>query len=247
MDAWILGSGGWMPSAERETTCVLVRDGARALVLDAGSGVRRLVSEPALLDGVERLDVVLTHFHLDHVCGLGYTPALPLRPTLWAPGRWLYHTPSPEILAPLRRAPISPFAEEELGAVRELGPGAQDIAGFTVTARAQPRHWAPTAGLRVGDALALITDTAYDPASAPFARGVTHLLHEAWSTSSRPIAAEGDATAAQAGRVARDARARHLTLVHLRPPTVDEAALLSDARTEHPGAAIGRDDMAVAL
>jgi glyoxylase-like metal-dependent hydrolase (beta-lactamase superfamily II) len=82
-----------MPSEQRETTCVLVRDGARALVLDAGSGLRRLVDEPTLLDGVARLDVVLTHFHLDHVCGLAYTPALPLRPTLWAPGRWLYDTP----------------------------------------------------------------------------------------------------------------------------------------------------------
>jgi ribonuclease BN (tRNA processing enzyme) len=33
--------------------------------------------------------------------------------------------------------------------------------------------------LRIGDALALITDTAFDPGSIEFARGVDHLLHEA--------------------------------------------------------------------
>jgi ribonuclease BN (tRNA processing enzyme) len=247
MDAWILGSGGWMPSERRETACALVRDGADALVLDAGSGLRRLVGEPALLDGARRLDIVLTHFHLDHVCGLGYVPALPLRPTIWAPGRWLYDRPSAEILGPLRRAPISPFAEERLGAIRELAPGEQEIGAFAVAARRQPRHWDPTAGLRVGDALALVTDTAYDPDSAPFAHGVAHLLHEAWSTTANPAAVEGDATAAQAGRVASQAGARRLTLVHLRPPDPDEDALLADARAEFPATALGRDGMALVV
>jgi ribonuclease BN (tRNA processing enzyme) len=247
MDARILGSGGWMPSEQRETACVLLRDGADALVLDAGSGLRRLVGEPALLDGAQRLDIVLTHFHLDHVCGLGYVPALALRPTIWAPGRWLYDRRSADILAPLRATPISPFDEERLGAIRELEPGEQAIGAFTVAVRAQPRHWDPTAGLRVGDALALVTDTAYDPESGPFALGVAHLLHGAWSTTASPASTEGDATAAQAGRVAAEAGARRLTLIHLRPPAPDEDALLADARDEFPAAEIGRDGMALVV
>ena len=44
--------------------------------------------------------------------------------------------------------------------------------------------------------LALVTDTAYDPGSIELARNVAHLLHEAWSTSDRPVARE-DATAAE--------------------------------------------------
>ena len=241
MRAWALGTGGWIPTEERETISVLVREDTDALLLDAGSGVRRLVGEPALLEGVRRLDVALTHFHLDHVCGLGYLPALPLVPTVWAPGRWLYGTASAELLDPLRRAPLSPFDPGELGEVRELVEGLQSIGRFEVATRAQPRHWAPTAGLRVGAALALVTDTAYDPESAGFARDVAHLLHEAWSTSDQPVASEGDATAAEAGRVARDAGARRLTLVHLDPRAPDEAALLADARRLFPAAQIGRD------
>lgn len=230
-----------MPTERRETTCVLLRQDQDALLLDAGTGLRRLVTDPALLAGVRRLDIALTHFHLDHVCGLAYTPALQLIPTVWAPGRWLYGMPSAELLDPLRSAPLSPFTHESLGEVRELEPGEQVIGNFGVSARAQPKHWAPTAGFRVHDALALITDTAYDPGSAILARNMTHLLHEAWSSSDEPIAAEGDATAAQAGQIAGAAHARRLTLAHINPRGVDERLLLADARRHVPDVLVGQD------
>ena len=51
-----------------------------------------------------------------------------------------------------------------------------------MTARAQALHGATTAGFRIGDALAFVTDTAFDEGSAELARGVDHLVHEAWST-----------------------------------------------------------------
>jgi ribonuclease BN (tRNA processing enzyme) len=205
----VLGSGGWIPTGRRETTCVLVRRGDHALVLDAGTGLRRLVTEPERLDGVTRIDVALTHFHLDHACGLAYLPALPIMPVVHAPGAWLYRTASAELLAPLLSPPISPF--DQRPEIRELGER-QAIGGFTLTARAQPRHWHPTAGLRVDDALALITDTGYDPGSAELARGVEHLLHEAWLPGDDRDASERDAE-----RVAREAGADRLTLVHLHP------------------------------
>lgn len=186
MRAWILGTAGWMPTAERQTTCVLVREGERALLLDAGTGGARLVSEPRRLDGVARLDVLLTHFHLDHVCGLLYLPGTGLPVRVHAPGSWLYGTPSAQLLDPLLRAPISPFGPDAPVEVRELDSGVGEIAGFPIAVCAQPRHWAPTAGIRVGDSLALVTDTAFDDGSAGFAAGVRHLLHEAWSTSEDP-------------------------------------------------------------
>lgn len=215
---------------------MLVRDGSAALVLDAGTGLRRLITSPELLDGVERIDIALTHFHLDHVCGLGYAPALPVRPEIWAPGDWLYGQSSTKLLEPLRTPPLSPF--EALEPVHELRAGEQRIGPFAVTARAQSRHWAPTAGLRIGDALALITDTAFDPGSIELARGVGHLLHEAWSIAGD----EGDASASEAARVAREAGAGRLTLVHL-DPRADELALLAEA----PGAELGQDGVELAL
>jgi len=199
-----------MQSGRRATTCVLMRRGDTALILDAGTGLHRLITEPERLDGVTRIDLALTHFHLDHVCGLTYLPGLPVPPTIHAPGAWLYGRSSAELLAPLLTAPISP--SEIRAPIQELRAGEQALGGFTVTARAQPRHWHPTAGLRVEDALALITDTGYDPGSADLARGVGHLLHEAWTPGDACDASEADAR-----RVAREAEARQLTLMHLHP------------------------------
>ncbi len=185
MRAWILGTAGWMPTVHRGTTSVLVRAGDRALLLDAGTGAARLVSEPGLLDGATRLDVLLTHFHLDHVCGLLYLPATGLPVEIHAPGEWLYGSASAQVLAPLLRAPVSPFASQPF-AIRELDPGGGSIAGVPVALRAQLRHWAPTAGIRIGDALALVTDTAFDEGTAGFVAGVRHLLHEGLVDVARP-------------------------------------------------------------
>jgi ribonuclease BN (tRNA processing enzyme) len=179
-------------------------------VLDAGTGLHRLITEPERLAGVARIDLALTHFHLDHVCGLIYLPGLPVLPTIHAPGAWLYGTPSAKLLAPLLDAPISPSPLRPV--IRELRAGVQEIGAFTLTARAQPRHWHPTAGLRVFDRLALITDTGYDPGSAELARGVEHLLHEAWTPGDAFDASEEDAS-----RVAREAGAGRLTPIHLHP------------------------------
>jgi ribonuclease BN (tRNA processing enzyme) len=241
----ILGSGGRAPSDARETTCVLIRDRERALLLDIGTGARRLLADPSLLEGISDLCVVLTHFHFDHVCGLPYLPILPVNATIWAPGRWLYHTDSSAILETLRRPPIAPSDVTAVYPVNELHGGSQLIGGFEVRASAQPRHWAPSAGLRVADHVALITDTPYEASSAQLAEGVTHLLHEAWSSSQNSIYADRDATAADAARVAREASATHLTLIHLNPAIADLSLLLDDAKPTFERVALGEDGMAL--
>src|SRR3990172_7007452 len=69
------------------TSCVEVRgiDGT-ILVLDAGTGIRRLGT--ALEPGVKRIDILLTHLHFDHIQGLGFFEPL-YRPELevhiWGP------------------------------------------------------------------------------------------------------------------------------------------------------------------
>src|ERR1700733_7145619 len=54
------------------TACVEVRLAGRVIILDAGSGLRELgdalAAEYATLD----VDLLLTHAHLDHICGLPF-------------------------------------------------------------------------------------------------------------------------------------------------------------------------------
>ncbi|MGH2849780.1 MAG: MBL fold metallo-hydrolase [Solirubrobacteraceae bacterium] len=239
----LLGTGGMAPTDDRETACTLVRDDRGALLLDCGTGARRLLTDRSLLDGLTAIDIVLTHFHLDHVCGLTYLASLPVQATIWAPGAWLYGTDSAELLRALRVPPISPTDATERSPVRELREGGQTIAGFEVHTSPQPRHWGPSAGLRVDDALALVTDTPYEPASAVLARGVEHLLHEAWSSSAQPRYPDRDATAADAARVASEAGVRRLTLIHLDPASSDHAPLLVDARRRFDRTELGEDNV----
>jgi ribonuclease BN (tRNA processing enzyme) len=243
MDVKILGSGGGVPSRTRETSCVLVRDGESALLLDAGTGVRRLVADATLLAGVKELHVVLTHFHFDHVCGLPYLSWFCDSATIWAPGRWLYGRDSAAILGSLRRPPVAPSDHADAFPIKELSAGSQAIGPFDLHASAQPRHWAPSAGLRVNDELAFVTDTPYEPSSARLAAGVDHLLHEAWSSSRLPLHPDRDATAADAARVAVEAGAGSLTLIHRNPTLEDRMALLADAAAIFERVALGEDGL----
>jgi ribonuclease BN (tRNA processing enzyme) len=212
-------------------------------VVDAGTGLYRLVTDPALLAGARRLDVLLTHFHLDHVAGLGYLPALERPATVWGPGAWLYGTPTRELLAPLLEPPLSPFGPDELPEVRELDEGGQEVGGFELRTRAQLRHAAPTAGIRIGDELAVVTDTGYDEGTAELAGGVAHLLHEAWSSSAAGARAENVATGFDAGRAAGEAGVTQLTLIHLDPRLADHEPILLDAQRAFPAARLGRDGL----
>lgn len=59
-----LGTGGYHPSSRRHTSCYFVPKWG--LLLDAGTGIFRL---PPLIE-LDRLDILLTHAHLDHTFGL---------------------------------------------------------------------------------------------------------------------------------------------------------------------------------
>jgi ribonuclease Z len=66
MELHCLGTAGYHPSDNRHTSCYcLPSDG---IVLDAGSGIFRLIP----LIRTDRLDILLSHAHLDHIVGLTF-------------------------------------------------------------------------------------------------------------------------------------------------------------------------------
>jgi ribonuclease BN (tRNA processing enzyme) len=242
--ATILGSGGFVPTGTRETSSLLLRDdaGEAAVVVDAGTGLRRLITDrAALLEGRTRLEVLLTHFHIDHVCGLAYlTELMDMDITVRGPGAELYDMPTVEVLMRLFAPPIMPVDLAQLGVpVGELGVGS-DVGGlaaeFGIRTRRQDRHTNPTLAIRVGDALTWCTDTEDDPLTVDFARGARVLAHDAWG----PPAAPGHAVPAAAAQVAVDCGAEKLVLIHV-PPNADEAALHRDASAVHGDVTVATD------
>lgn len=245
VDVRLLGSGGWLPTSRRQTSCLYVRDGADALLVDAGAGAGRLFEQAELLDGVERLFVVLTHWHLDHTFGVGFLSLLPVDVELhvWAPGETALGTPARDLL---RRLLDPPFFSPTHGAterlfedVRDLEEGETEIGPFRVRARLQRRHGTPSLALRL-DGLAYCTDTAYDEGNVELARGARVLFHEAVHGEA-DSGDEAHASASDAARIAAAAGVERLVLIHVHPALPDDEDLLRHARAIFPRVEVGRD------
>jgi ribonuclease BN (tRNA processing enzyme) len=243
--ATILGSGGFVPTDRRETSSVLLlpegSDGA--VVIDAGTGLRRLITDrAALLGDRRRLDVLLTHFHIDHVCGLAYlTELLDMDVTIHGPGAELYDTATAQILARVFSPPVMPIDLDTLDVrVAEVAPGTTRLGDLEVGLRRQDRHTNPTLGVRIGDELVWCTDTEDDPETAPFAQGARVLAHDAWG----PPAAPGHAEPARAAQVALDAGAERCVLIHV-PPLADEDDLQARAAAVHPHVTVATDGLSL--
>lgn len=228
-----LGTNGFYPSHGRQTMSYLLASPGSAVLLDAGSGLARL-GEPdvaARLEGVDAIDVVLSHYHLDHVIGLSFLTAV-------AGGRRVrIHAPAPpltqfgsEALDRLLAPPLFPVPLHRWPIAVEVRPYSGDrlaVGPHELALRAQ-KHPGGSVGFRLGDRLAYVTDTVMDLATIPFVRGVDTLLHEVWldeEEARREDADRGGHSAADAvADLAREAKVRRLVPVHHRP-TRDAGAL----------------------
>jgi len=171
VDLW--GTRGSVPSPGPETiryggntSCVGVTlsDGS-LLVLDAGTGMRGLGL--SLPDEPIRINLLLTHLHLDHIQGLAFFAPLfrsQAEIVIWGPA-----TPEASLRDRIARyisAPLSPVEVRELPCEVSFraSPERWEIGSATITA-ASVAHRGPTLGYRIDDAgssLAFIPD--HEPA-----------------------------------------------------------------------------------
>lgn len=233
----ILGSSNAIPDEMHENTHLAVVGETRTLLVDC-------VSNPVLRlpkAGIEfnsLTDMVLTHFHPDHVSGV---PLLLMN--MWLMGRkkslniyGLHHTlhrienlmmfydwdnwPNFFPVA-FYRLPL-----EEMTLVMEN----EEFRVF-----ASPvRHLIPTIGLRIeclksGKVVAYSCDTEPCPQVAHLAEGADVLIHEATGLG------VGHSSASQAGGIAREAEVGSLYLIHYPTGKFDMNPMLEEARRAYGG------------
>jgi len=152
------------------TSCVGVvgREGT-VLVLDAGTGIRRLAA--TIPESLRRVDILLTHLHMDHIQGLGFFAPL-YRPDvevhIWGPG-----SATLRLQARLMRylsPPLFPVSLSELPCkltFHDVASRDIDIGEFRVCS-ALVCHPGPTLGYRIsapkGGVLTYLPD--HEPALA---------------------------------------------------------------------------------
>ncbi len=146
------------------TSCVEVRlDDGTLLILDAGTGLRAL-GHALLEDPPPRIDLLLTHLHVDHVEGLGAFEPIWRSDTVlhvWGPASPVETLD--DRLATYFSPPLFPVTLAEVPArceFHDAPTGTWRIGGATVTSR-QILHQGPTVGYRIdadGAAFAYLTD-----------------------------------------------------------------------------------------
>ena len=135
------------------TSCVEVRVvDEHVIALDAGTGIVRLGA--AMEPDVRRVDVLLTHLHMDHIIGLGFFDALQrpdLEVHLWGPA-----SPTLDLRERLGRYLSPPLFPVRLAEVQcdltlhDLPYVDFEVPGLRVTA-ATVCHPGPTVGFRLTD------------------------------------------------------------------------------------------------
>lgn len=222
------------------TSCVELRnDAGDRLVLDAGTGIRRLHVDRR--EPVRRVDVLLTHLHMDHIQGLGFFE--PLRHPGWDIHLWGPASATQDLAARLTRylsPPLFPVRIRDLECnlfIHDVGNGPIEIPGFAVTS-ATVCHPGPTVGYRVtadGATVTYIPDHEPmlgaggfgDPAwtsGSDLAMDCDVLVHDAQYTPAeyRDRIGWGHSTLAHAASLAATSRARALIPFHHDPNHSDE-------------------------
>jgi phosphoribosyl 1,2-cyclic phosphodiesterase len=235
------------------TSCIELLGAHSSLVLDAGTGIRRLGH--SIRPRNHRIDILLTHLHLDHIEGLGFFKPLFMQGVevhVWGPGS--IADPLSSRLMRFLSPPLFPVHLRDLpcGLVLHETPTEEFVIGdFRIRAE-MICHPGPTMGYRIVHEGVTLT---YMPDHEPML-GRTRLDDGEW-VSGLDLASEtdllihdgqytlreyerhigwGHSAAIHALQFAQMAKARRLVLFHHDPnrsdPELDR--LVAEALSRHP-------------
>jgi phosphoribosyl 1,2-cyclic phosphodiesterase len=248
------------------TSCVEVRCGSTRLILDAGTGVRKL-GDALLCEGPVDATVLLSHLHWDHIQGLPFfVPAYLPSSRLSIVGSTHGVGSIQEALSAQMAAPSFPVRLDELGAqiaLREARAGERFDVGEAHVRVAKLNHPGGVLAYRVeheGRSVVYATDTEHyacvDPTLCALAEGADVLIYDAQYTPEeyrgdrgRSRVGWGHSTYVAAAELARAAGARKLVLFHHDPQRSDEgvADIERLARDLFPASVAAREGLTLGL
>lgn len=220
-DLIVLGSGGWIPTQRRQTCCYLYRTKETILFIDAGSGIANLERYPDILTNYDKINVVLSHYHLDHIIGLSYLlNFINEKQTLniWGPGAAYYKRSCAEILSdvlgfPFFSRPIKKFTN--IVSLMDYPPSSFFVDGIRIEAFGQV-HSDPSFGLLIDDNIFYATDTIVLDETFSTSKYANILLHECWHLKPEEQSSK-HSSLEEIIRMAIKHNIKNVGLIHLNP------------------------------
>jgi phosphoribosyl 1,2-cyclic phosphodiesterase len=174
------------------TSCVEVQCGSTKLILDAGTGIRRL-GDSLLAKGPVDATILLSHLHWDHIQGLPFfVPAYLPSTKLGIVGSGGGASSLGGVLATQMTAPVFPVRLDELGAelrLREVKSGETFCIGEATVRAAKLNHPGGVLAYRIeheGTSVVYATDTEHyacvDPTLRALAEGADVLIYDSQYT-----------------------------------------------------------------
>ncbi len=242
-----------------ETTCFELRAGGALILVDCGSGARNLGMN--LCQATPReFDLLFTHTHLDHICGLPFfKPAYDdrFKVTAWA-GHFQDGICLSDIVSRIMSPPIFPVAAKTLKAVEfktftagECLQRADDLKICTV----RLNHPGGACGYRFdlgGKSIAIITDHEHgdpeiDANVRTFVEGADIMIYDAMFTGEEYEAYKGwgHSTWEKAVELATQANVKTPVLFHHDPRRSDDEldVIGIAAKAVHPGTLVAKEGM----
>jgi phosphoribosyl 1,2-cyclic phosphodiesterase len=240
-----------------QTTCLEINAGERRVIVDAGSGIRQL-GRKLQKNKVANVDIVLTHYHMDHLMGLmTFAPFFEkgTAVTIHAP---ILDNRHPEaILNSLLDVPYTPMAAKDAGssfAIHCFRPGeAIAMAGLDIRTTCLS-HPGGACGYRIGngtESIAIIMDYEHssddpDASLVKFCAGADLILYDAhWDEEIdyKPHRGWGHSTWQAGLCLLGAAGAQRLGTMHHAPDALDDALLERENRLRqvHPASFFARE------
>jgi ribonuclease Z len=233
----ILGTAAAVSDANHDNTHFLLLGNERPILVDAGSNPLGKLQSYGIDDDLLE-DVILTHFHSDHVSGV---PNMLMH--MWLLGRKLplrfYGLPHcmnrlEDMMVGFSWQEWPDFFPVTLQRVSErFKAPVLETNDFKITAW-PVQHFIPTIGLRIenkvtGKVLAYTCDTQPTASLDELCRDADLLIHEAAGASA------GHSSAYQAGETATRVGAKSLYLIHYWVWNTDPSPLVDEARQAYDG------------
>lgn len=249
------------------TACVAVYTSDQQLIiLDAGSGIRRLGQE-LLKENPSRIvgTLLISHTHWDHIQGFPYfAPAFERNNRFVVVGQKRVGQRLEEILARQIIEPYLPFDYKTLPAdfhVKEIEDNEVLVIGDETTVRACTlNHPGDSLGFRIendGAVIAYCTDTTHaegtiEPGVLTLAQDADLLIHDSYFSieGREQFPSWGHSSWLEAARAACAANVKCLALYHYSPDHTDgylENEMLCQARDVFPHTILSREGMVLDL